>query len=384
MAAEPVTSAPDEPLEDVIRRMTTRRVGAVLVVADGRVEGIFTERDFLRVAAEAPHGWRQRSVADWMTRDPRTIAPDAGWEEAVSLMERLHVRHLPVVDGGRAVSVVSARELIAHRTQHLDRLVQERTGKLEQLTALLLERDRQSQRNLRVAGRLLNSLLVPGSPPEWPELAWAIHFSPLDSLGGDYFDFARPDDRNLTVLVADASGHNIAAAMVAIMARFAFSEAVRADYRPAPVLAAMNRRLQGLADERYVTAFCGLFDRHARTLTYANAGHPHPLLCRAPTGDCRPLDATGFMLGIVPDAAYDEQSVTLAPGDRICLCTDGLIDAQDEAGTPFEMEGLERAVRESAQFPAEEMLRHVLATLATHRGERPVGDDVTALIAEVR
>src|SRR5438067_3478316 len=143
MAAAPLTAAPDEPLEDVIRRMTARRVGAALVVAGGRVAGIFTERDFLRVAAEAPHGWRQRSVADWMTPDPHTIGPDAEWEEAVSLLERLRVRHLPVVEDGRPVGVVSARQLIAHRTAHLDRLVQERTRELERLTDLVRERERQ-------------------------------------------------------------------------------------------------------------------------------------------------------------------------------------------------------------------------------------------------
>src|SRR5262249_7129981 len=146
---------------------------------------------------------------------PQTIGPDAGWEEAAALMERLHVRHLPVVEGGQAVGIVTARQLIAHRTEHLNRLVEDRTRELQRLTEELLERDRQTQRHLRTAGRLLNRLLLPGAPPRRPELSWAVHFRPLDPLGGDYYDFAEPDGRHLGVLIADASGHSIPAAMVA-------------------------------------------------------------------------------------------------------------------------------------------------------------------------
>src|SRR5205823_6808806 len=120
-----------------------------------------------------------------------------------------------------------------------------------------------ARRSLKVAGRLMNRLLLPGAPPDWPELAWAVHFRPLDPLGGDYYDFAQPDGRHLGVLIADASGHSLPAAMVAIMARIAFAETAGTP-RPAKVLAAMNRRLQALADERFGTAFYGVFERHAR------------------------------------------------------------------------------------------------------------------------
>src|SRR5437773_734051 len=83
--------------------------------------------------------------------DPSTIAPDAGWEEAVALMERLRIRHLPVVANGVTVGIVSARNLMARRTEHLDRLVAERTSQLD-------ERDRQMRHNLEVAGRLMDRL----------------------------------------------------------------------------------------------------------------------------------------------------------------------------------------------------------------------------------
>src|SRR5262249_22792679 len=155
------------------------------------------------------------------------------------LVERLNVRHLPVVEGGRAIGILSARQLIAHRAGHLNRLVEERTHELQQLTREMLHRERQTDRSLKVAGRPMNRVVVRGAPPTLHELTWAVHFRPLDPLGGDYYDFAQPDGRHLGVLIADASGHSLPAAMVAIMARIAFAEAGRETTSPAEVLRGM-------------------------------------------------------------------------------------------------------------------------------------------------
>src|SRR5205823_8875970 len=133
--------------------------------------------------------------------------------------------------------LVTARSLIRHRTEHLNRLVEERTAELRRANELLLAREGERLHNLEVAGRLQARLLLPGAPPDWPELAWGLHYAPLDLLGGDYYDFVQPDAEHLGVLIADASGHSLPAAMVAILARFAFAEAVRTTIRPGEVLA---------------------------------------------------------------------------------------------------------------------------------------------------
>jgi len=384
MATAPIMVPPDEPLQEVIRRMARHRIGAVLVGEGGAVEGIFTERDLLRVAPDAPHGWRQRRVADWMTRYPHTISPDTSWEEAVALLERLHVRHLPVVEDGRTVGIVSARDLIAHRTEHLNRLVEDRTRELEVRTGQLLERDRQTQRDLLVAGRLMQRLLLPGAPPDCPELAWAVDYRPLDPLGGDYYDFAQPDGKHLAVLIADASGHSIPAAMVAIMARLAFAEASLRSIHPGEVLTALNGRLQGLADERFVSAFYGVFDRVQHRLTFANAGHPPPLHYDSRRGVCRPLDSRGMLLGVVPDSAYEEKCVELAPGDRLCLYTDGVTESRNPDGTQFGFSRLEQALVGVGRGGAGAVLGRLVASLTSFRNGRPAEDDVTLVVAEVR
>ncbi len=377
MVATPAVVPPHEPLDAVVRRMAETSIGAVLVGTSGRLEGIFTERDVLMLAADPSHDRGSRPVREVMTRNPQTVDPDAGWEEAAVLMERVHVRHLPVVAGGAIVGIVSARHLIARRAEHLNRLVAERTAQLG-------ERDAQSRHNLEVAGRLMERVLLPGAPPDWPELAWGVHYQPLDQLGGDYYDFARPDVDRLGILIADASGHSLPAALVAIMARFAFAEAGPRSPRPAEVLRAMNESLQGLDDERYVTAYYAVYDRASRSLTYANAGHPPPLHYSAASRVALPLEGRGFMLGIVPEVRYEETSLTLAPGDRLCLFTDGAPDSKNGAGVPFGVERMAAVLASEGGRPAGELLEGLVREIRAFRGPASAGDDCTILVAEVR
>ena len=384
MAREPVAVGPACPVQEVLRLMSQQRVGAVLVVGgENRILGIFTERDFLRQAAESPPGWRQRPVADWMTRDLHTIDPDTGWEDAVARMETERVRHLPVTENGKVIGIVSARQLIGRRNEHLNRLVEERTQELQRLYDEVSARDAEMRLNMNVAGRLQTRILLPGSPPGWPEIHWGIHYAPVDPLGGDYYDFVVRNERYMGILIADASGHSIPAAMVAIMARFAFAEVVRQTIRPAEVLAVMNRRLQGLTDERFVTAFYGVLDREKRELRFACAGHPPPLRVNPKSRIVEPLTGRGMMLGIVPDSTYEEKSLTLDRGDRLCLYTDGVIESRNANKEVFGHHRLERFLLEESAAPAGELAQRLVARLQDFRGDLPAWDDLTILVAEV-
>ena len=119
----------------------------------------------------------------------------------------------------------------------------------------------------------------------------------------------------------------------------------------------MNVQLQGLADERFVTAFYGVLNRRTRVLTYANAGHPYPLRRIARTGAVQPLAAQGFMLGIVPEEQYREKSVQLEPGDRLCFYTDGLVEARNGMGEGYGTDRLEQRPLAAYGFPESAELR---------------------------
>lgn len=381
MESDPVVVPPDRPVGEVLLLMNERRIGSVLVCeGDRQLLGIFTERDLLRRVADAVPGWRSYPVADWMTRDPHTISPDAGWDEAMTAMTARRVRRLPVVDGGRVVGILSTQMLIDRRAEYLNQQVEERTRALKQANDQLIARDLEVLYNLRAAGRLQMKLL-PHRPPEWPEFHWSVHFAPLDHLGGDYYDFAEPTPDHLGFLIADASGHSVAAAMVAVLTRFAFADVSRRTTSPGEVLAELNQRLQGITEERFVTAFYGVFDRRTRVLRYANAGHPHPLRLEAATGVVKPLAAQGFLLGIVPDEVYAEKEVALAPGDALCFFTDGLIEARNEIGELFGEQRLTNCLQAGGSDA--ELLARLLGAQRQFCSGVPVGDDLTVAVCRL-
>jgi CBS domain-containing protein len=109
---KPVTAGAEITVADAARLMKEQRVGAILVLAEGRLAGIFTERDALfRVIAEGRDPAATR-VGEVMTVNPRTIAPDRPFGHALHLMYEGGFRHVPVVDGGRPLGVVSARDAL--------------------------------------------------------------------------------------------------------------------------------------------------------------------------------------------------------------------------------------------------------------------------------
>jgi CBS domain-containing protein len=113
MRQEFITVAPEDTLGEVAERMVEEKKGGAVVVMDyGRMIGILTERDLLRAIAYRVHTSEAR-VREWMTEDPVTVPPETGLDEASQLMLDKNFRHLPVVEGGRVVGVVSLRRAVA-------------------------------------------------------------------------------------------------------------------------------------------------------------------------------------------------------------------------------------------------------------------------------
>lgn len=383
MQPNPASVAPTCPVRDALAAMNERRIGSVLVTDGGALVGIFTERDLLRRVAGAPADWRERPVSEWMTPHPHTVSPDGNWDEVAAMMVKLRVRRLPVVAEGRVVGIVTAGDLMSRRAEYLNRRVEQSTREVKRALDEVMARDAELTYNLRAAGRLQRRVLLPHAPPAWNELAWGVHYAPLDHLGGDYYDVALPDPDHLGFLIADASGHSIAAALVAILSRIAFAE-VSGTASPGAVLSEMNDRLQDLADGRFVTAFYGVLNRRTHEFAYANAGHPYPLRFVARTGAVEPLAAQGFMLGIVPGERYRDRTVTLEPGDRVCFYTDGVAEARNALGEGYGTDRLERALATHGRLSAAEACAKLMEDHTAFRGGHPLSDDVTLVVAELR
>ena len=129
---EPVTAPATMTVSEAARLMREHRVGAIMVVQEGALAGIFTERDALiRVLAEERDVQTTR-LADVMTRDPKTIHPDRSFAEALQMMYGGSFRHVPVVEDGRPVGMVSARDALGPELETFvyEMLRQEQIGEI--------------------------------------------------------------------------------------------------------------------------------------------------------------------------------------------------------------------------------------------------------------
>ena len=109
MTSRLLTAAAEDLLAEACRRMAERRVGAILVTDGTQLVGILTERDVLRAAGR---GNVDGTVADWMTRDPDTVGPEATIGEAAAMMVHGGYRHVPIVKDGHLEGIVSIRDLL--------------------------------------------------------------------------------------------------------------------------------------------------------------------------------------------------------------------------------------------------------------------------------
>lgn len=118
--AEIISAGPDQRVREVVKLLAERRIGAVPVIAGGRVEGIFSERDVIyRLAEEGPAALDRR-VSEVMTSPALTVEKDTPIMSALALMTQRRIRHLPVVEGGAVVGLVSIGDLVKLRIDRIE------------------------------------------------------------------------------------------------------------------------------------------------------------------------------------------------------------------------------------------------------------------------
>jgi len=215
--------------------------------------------------------------------------------------------------------------------------------------------------------RQIQSSILPAGVPEIENLRIAASYRPMTSVAGDFYQFVRPDNNHLGILVADVCGHGIPAALISSMIKVAMqSVAVFAD-DPAQVLGGLNRILSSEAHGQFASAAYVWIDTENRNALYSAAGHP-PLLCwRHARGEMQRIESNGPLFGIEPDSEYPVCSVPVEPSDRFLLYTDGVTETENAAGEAFGDRQLERGVRNNRLQPASELSRQVLSELQRWR-----------------
>src|SRR3712207_2135303 len=211
-----------------------------------------------------------------------------------------------------------------------------------------IERERVEQ-ELKVARRIQQASL-PKEVPD-PE-GWEIfpHYRPAREVGGDFYDFHFLSEGRLGVVVGDATGKGVPAALVMSTTCGMLQLAARALGSPSPgeVLAQVNEALLArIPTNMFVTCFYAVLDPRSGTVSYANAGHNLP--CRRHDGQADELRARGMPLGLMPGMAYEEKEAMLETGDSVLFYSDGLVEAHDPNGEMFGFPRLQALVSEHAE-----------------------------------
>jgi serine phosphatase RsbU (regulator of sigma subunit)/predicted ester cyclase len=196
-----------------------------------------------------------------------------------------------------------------------------------------IERERVEQ-ELQVARRIQQASL----PKEVPALeGWQItpFYQPAREVGGDFYDFLDLADGRLGVVVGDATGKGVPAALMMASTRSTLRAVAQACESPGDVLRRVNDPLAtDIPSNMFVTCFYAILDPHSGRLSYANAGHDLPYLHRS-EGGAEELRARGMPLGLMPGMSYEEKEIMLGEGDSALFYSDGLVEAHDPKGEMF-------------------------------------------------
>lgn len=212
------------------------------------------------------------------------------------------------------------------------------------------------------------------------------HCRQVRALGGDCYEFMPLANERVALVVGDASGKGVAAAlMIASVQSSLRTAALFTGEDLATLLKIVNLQAyaSSLAD-RYATVFYGVFDRATRTLRYVNAGHTPPIVLRR-DGSIDMLETGGAPIGMFPDSNYEEGVAQLDPSDVVITYTDGVIEAKNQSGEEWGVQGLLNAAAVRARQGdenAEQLVRSIFNSMDDfNRGCQT--DDATLAVLRV-
>ena len=244
---------------------------------------------------------------------------------------------------------------------------------------LLAEQTRRLTHELKVAAFVQQSFL-PSSVPAAPGHDIGAHLHASGQVGGDFYDFIElPRDR-LAIAVGDASGKGIPGAILMAETQGVLRAEAATCATPVELVRTLNRALLHDQDQdRFVTLFYGVLAVSTGRFTFVNAGHPRALLLQDASEAT--LLSTGPPLRLFAEADWEERTVTLRPGARLVIYSDGVTEAQNDADRFFDLEGIRAVMAEHADCPASELARHIChAAERFEHGNPDPGDDKTVVV----
>ena len=236
--------------------------------------------------------------------------------------------------------------------------------------------------------RKIQASILPKRPPVFGAFDIDGRNDPMESVGGDFYDFVPLSDKILGVALADVSGHGLPAALQTRDIHMGLRMGLGRDFKIVRTVERLNHIIhESTLTSRFVSMFYGELEMHGAFI-YVNCGHPPPWYLGA-DGREQPLEEGGTVLGPIADATYERGFVTMRPGDVIVIYTDGFTETRgriepDADGRPrWDEYGVDRlldVVRAHRDEPAETIVDAVFRDVDRFSGGRAAADDRTLVV----
>ena len=271
--------------------------------------------------------------------------------------------------------------LLAHSFNHMG-------TSIEHLLEEVVEKERLEQ-ELEIA-REVQAMLFPKQLPHSPGMTLFGGCKAARTVSGDYYDFIVEDETHLNIVVGDVSGKGISAALLMANLQAAMRSYLTAHRHGDPasvgqgladVMRELNRQIYvNSPPEKYATLFLSRYDAELRRLWYCNAGHLPPIILDEQ--GVRTLEATGTVVGLLPDAAYQAKFVDMKPGALLAIFTDGITEALNGSDEEFGDKRLLDALQHLHPRTPEAIWNQVLSSVGDWQGNLQQHDDITLIIAK--
>ena len=232
------------------------------------------------------------------------------------------------------------------------------------------------------AAAMIQQNLIPKKAPNLPGFDIAGFLRSSMTVSGDFYDFIPLDNNRLGIAIADVRGKGIPAALLMVMIRTILRLICREETSPAAVLKRINDLLAiDTEPDLFATMVYGILDSTANTFTYSSAGHCYPLHLKNGGREVDELKEGGMLLGTFEHAAFESETIPLAPGDELLLYTDGVTEAERKSDETFYGEERLVAILESnSHQPAETFCQTIETALFDFSGTDHRDDDVTIVV----
>ena len=348
----------------LVRRFMEARAKADLNAIEEMMAPNFISHDFFPSQQPGREGLKRRiaEIAATFSNRRRFIEDQVAEGDKVVTRYTLRATHdrrelMGVAPTGREVSY---KAIVIHRISG-GKIAEEwgLTTSESELMGQRLEQERIERELIEQELGLARSIQQASLPKEVPRLeGWQISpfYQPAREVGGDFYDFFDLEDGRVVVVVGDATGKGMPAALIAEATSNMLRAVAQAlgSSSPGGVLSRVNETLLArIPDNMFVTCFYAILDPKSGSLSYANAGHDLPYLWQS--GEAQELRARGMPLGLMPGMDYEEKEITLQADEAALFYSDGLVEAHDPRGEMF-------------GFP------RLRALIAEHGEERSLGD----------